>query len=164
MQEHFWHLHFKTFPMVSWKPNLVFGFLFNQWFKHLGSLHKCNFQSGSALGNHWAPMLFYTFPHLRECVSHPNTPSWPHGPLHSIFRCELYGKVATCCKNMDAWNAHCFQVELHIQICIKCINSFPQDYNSLISVCKYMCTFVDVKNSLPRMINASSKKYFLINC
>jgi hypothetical protein len=27
-----------------------------------------------------------------------------------------------------------------------------------------MCTFVDVKNSLPRMINASSKKYFLINC
>ncbi len=34
-------------------------------------------------------------PHLWKFVSHPNTLSWPHGPLHSAFNHKLNVKVAT---------------------------------------------------------------------
>jgi len=33
------HLHFKIFPMVFWRPNLVLVCLFNQGPKHSGLLH-----------------------------------------------------------------------------------------------------------------------------
>jgi hypothetical protein len=36
MQAHFKHLHFNTFPMVSWGLKLMFVCLFNQHFKYLG--------------------------------------------------------------------------------------------------------------------------------
>jgi hypothetical protein len=72
MERHFKHLHIEMFPMVSWLPNLVVVFLFNQGFEHLGLPHECNSQCGSALGNHWAPSLAHS--PICESVFH----SWTH--------------------------------------------------------------------------------------
>jgi hypothetical protein len=57
MRGHFKHLHFDTFPMVSWGTNFMLVDLFNQCFKYLGLLHECSFQSESAFGSHWAQSL-----------------------------------------------------------------------------------------------------------
>jgi len=65
------HLNFKTFSMVSWGPNLVLVCLFNQGYKHLGFLHKCNSQSGSAFGNHWASSFGLSY--ICENVFHTQT-------------------------------------------------------------------------------------------
>ncbi len=51
------HLHFKTFVMVSWRPNLVLVCLSNQGFEHLELSYECNSQSENALGSHWASSL-----------------------------------------------------------------------------------------------------------
>ncbi len=37
----------------------------------------------------------YTFPHLWQHVSHPNTLFWPHGPLHSTFSHEPSVRIVT---------------------------------------------------------------------
>jgi hypothetical protein len=62
-------------------------------FKHLGFMHKCNSQSGSEVGNHWAPSFSLSL--IYESVSHPNTLSWPHGLLHSTLSHELNVRVTT---------------------------------------------------------------------
>jgi len=59
--------------MVCKGFNLMFVCLSNQGFKHLGLPHKCNFQSGSALGNHWVPSL--AFSPICESVIHTQTHS-----------------------------------------------------------------------------------------
>ncbi len=43
----------KPFQWYHGGPIWCFFFFFNQGFKHSRLLHKCNFQSGSALGSHW---------------------------------------------------------------------------------------------------------------
>ncbi len=68
MQGHFKHLCFKNFLIMSWGPNLVFVYLSNQGSKHLQLLHKCNSQSGSALGSHWASSL-HSPPFVRVCFT-----------------------------------------------------------------------------------------------
>jgi hypothetical protein len=71
-QGHYRHLQFKTFPMVTWGPNLVLVYLFNEGSKYLGLLHECNSQSGSALGSHWAQIV--TLSPTLESVFH----FWTH--------------------------------------------------------------------------------------
>jgi hypothetical protein len=94
MQEHFKHLRFKTFLMVSQGSNLVFVYLSNQGFQHSWLFHECNSQSGSALRSSLGSIPC-TFRHLWKCVSHLNTFFWPHGPLHFTFSHEPNVKVAT---------------------------------------------------------------------
>ncbi len=53
MQGHCRHLNFKKIPMVSWRPNLVFVYIFNQGSEYLGLPHKCNSQSGSVATPLW---------------------------------------------------------------------------------------------------------------
>jgi hypothetical protein len=45
----------------------------------------------------WEPLgsIPCTLPHLWECVSHPNTFFWSHGPLHSTLSCEPNDRVVT---------------------------------------------------------------------
>jgi hypothetical protein len=50
---------------------VVFVYLSNQDFKHSQLPHESNSQSGSALGNHWAPSL--TFSPICEGVFHTIT-------------------------------------------------------------------------------------------
>jgi hypothetical protein len=47
-------------------------------------------------------------PHLRDCVSHPNTLFWPHGSLHSTFNCEPNVKVATLMNWTRPLSSHVF--------------------------------------------------------
>jgi len=93
MRGHFRHLHFDTFPMVSWGANFMFVCLFNQCFEYLGFSHECSSQSESGLGSHWVQSLalFTTC----ESVSLSNTLFWPYVPLHSTFTQELNSKVLT---------------------------------------------------------------------
>jgi hypothetical protein len=51
--------------LVFWGPNLVMCCIFNQSFEHSKLLHKCNSQSGNALGSHWVP----SFVHSPICES-----------------------------------------------------------------------------------------------
>jgi len=85
MQGHFRNLHFKTFPMVSLGSNLVIVYLFNQGFKHLGLLHKCNSQNGGAFGNHWLHFLHFP-PFVKMCFTYEHTllASWAL-PFHTFL-------------------------------------------------------------------------------
>jgi hypothetical protein len=67
-QEHFEHLRFKNFPIVSWGLNLVFFCLFNQGSKHLQLLHEWNSQNKNALGSHWASSLAFS-PFVKVCFT-----------------------------------------------------------------------------------------------
>jgi hypothetical protein len=80
---HFRHLHFKTFTMVSWGPNLVFFYLFNEGSKHLGLLYECNSQNESALRSHWVQS--FTLSPICESVFH----IWTHS-LGLMSFCTLH--------------------------------------------------------------------------
>jgi hypothetical protein len=80
MQGHFKHLHFKTFLMVSSRPNLVLVFLSNQGSKHLQLPHECNSHSRGALGSHSASSLALS--PICENVFHTKTHYWLHGLVH----------------------------------------------------------------------------------
>ncbi len=51
-----------------------------------------------------------TLPHLWERVSHLNTLSWPHTPLHSTFNCKPNVKVVTIYVSITS----CFLVSAHL--------------------------------------------------
>jgi hypothetical protein len=59
----------QEFPMVSWGPNLVLVCLFNQGCEHSQLPHKCNSQSGSALGSYWVSSLAFSPPFVRVCFT-----------------------------------------------------------------------------------------------
>jgi hypothetical protein len=91
MQWHFRPLHFKTFPVVSWRLNLMFVCLFNQGFKQSRFSHECNSQNESAFKNRWTPS--FALSPISKNVSHLNKFFWLDEPLHSTFSRKLDVKV-----------------------------------------------------------------------
>jgi hypothetical protein len=93
MQRQFRHLNFKTIPMVSWRPNLVF-FTFstkalNIWDFNTSAIPKVGVQLG-IIGHHFLHSppfvrVFFTLEHIY----------WPHGPLHSTFNREPNVRIVT---------------------------------------------------------------------
>ncbi len=95
MQGHFKHLNFEAFPMVSWRGNFMFVFLFNQGSKYLRLSYECNSQCKSAFRNHWAQFLALS--PTCESVLHSWThsfgitcPCTPHLTVNPILRLQHY--------------------------------------------------------------------------
>jgi hypothetical protein len=107
------YLRFRTFLMVSWRPNLVFFGFSNQGFKHPQLPHECNSQSGNALGNHWASS--YYPPCVRMCFTPEHTfgfmgPCISHLVVNPMLRLQHLSFLRTNGCGKHCWNS--FNVKL----------------------------------------------------
>ncbi len=93
MQRHFKQLHFKIFPMVSWRPKLVFFSLSTKALYIWDFPTNATPQVGVHFGSHWAHSLLLS--PTCESVLLPNLFFWPHQFLHSTLSYEATVKVIT---------------------------------------------------------------------
>jgi len=102
MQRHFRHLHFNTFPMVSWGPIWCL-FVFSSKVLNIRDSYM-NATLKVRMHLRVIRFFFLHISHLWEWISLSNTFSWPHIPLHSTFNHKLNVKVVILlicktCKN-----------------------------------------------------------------
>jgi hypothetical protein len=100
MQGHFRHLNFKTF--FQWYLGGPIWCLFtfptkvlNIWDSPMSVILKMGVHLGF-IGLH--PL--HSPPFVKKCVSHSNTHSWPHGPLHYTLSYKPNVTVAIIMMNM----------------------------------------------------------------